>query len=106
MPRGSSVGWLGWSRTLSRPGSPMVFRNRVTTRHFRAASTRSCSRMILETAAAISGVSPGASAVTASGVASCDSSHSRKPPTVRCATGANAAASWVSTMSRVTSSRS
>ena len=43
MPRGSSVGWLGWSRVESRPGSPSVLRNRVTTRHFRATRARSWS---------------------------------------------------------------
>ncbi|SLA97760.1 Uncharacterised protein [Mycobacteroides abscessus subsp. abscessus] len=31
MPRGSSVGWFGWSRVLSRPGSPMVVRNPAVT---------------------------------------------------------------------------
>ena len=70
MPRGSSVGWLGCSRTESRPGRPRVLRNRVTTRHLRPTCTRSWLRMSLETAATISGVSPGASAVSASDVAS------------------------------------
>jgi hypothetical protein len=32
MPLGSSVGWLGWSRTASVPGRPIVLRNRVTIR--------------------------------------------------------------------------
>ena len=59
MPRGSSVGWLGCSRVDSRPASPIVLRNRVTTRHFAGHAIRSCRRMIFETAAAISGVSPG-----------------------------------------------
>ena len=36
MPRASSVGWLGWMRTERRPGRPIVFRKRVTTRHLRA----------------------------------------------------------------------
>ena len=31
MPRGSSVGWLGCSRTASVPGRPSVLRKRVTT---------------------------------------------------------------------------
>ena len=65
MPRGSSVGWFGCSRTESRPGRPIVLRNAVVTRHFAATATRSCSRMILLTAAAISGVSPGRSAASA-----------------------------------------
>ena len=62
MPRGSSVGSLGCSRTDRRPGRPMVSRKAVTTRHFRAIRIRSWLRISLETAAAISGVSPGARA--------------------------------------------
>ena len=62
MPRASSVGWLGCSRTERRPGRPMVERKRVTTAHFAAITARSCSRLIFATAAAISGVMPGASA--------------------------------------------
>ena len=84
----------------------MVSRKRVTTRHFAATTIRSCRRLSLLTAAAISGVMPGASALSASVVASSDNSQSRKPPTVRCATGAKAALSCVSTMRRVTSSLS
>ena len=61
--------------------------------------------MILLTAAAISGVRPGASArERLGGRRRRDSSQSRKPPTVRCAIGAKAAWSWLSTISRVTSS--
>jgi len=41
MPWGSSVGWFGCSRTLSRPGNPMVLRKAVTTRHFLATRIRS-----------------------------------------------------------------
>ena len=91
MPLTSSVGWLGCNRTDSRPGSPMVLRKRVTTEHFAAITIRSCSRLILLTAAAISGVMPGASAASVSAVGASDSSQSRNPPTVRCATVANAA---------------
>ena len=69
MPFGSSVGWFGWSRVAMRPGRPMVERKRVTTRHLRAADTRSCRRMSFDTAAAISGVRPGASAERRSVVA-------------------------------------
>ena len=36
MPRGSSVGWLGCSRTDRWPGKPIVSRHRVTTLHLRA----------------------------------------------------------------------
>ncbi len=106
MPRRSSVGWLGCSRTESRPGRPIVLRKLVTTLHFDAISIRSWRRQILLTAAAISGVRPGASAASVSVVASSDSSQSRKPPTVSDATGAKAALSCVSTISRVTSSAS
>ena len=81
--RASSVGWLGCRRALSRPGNPTVVRKRVTTRILRAAAIRSCTRMSLLTAAAISGVSPGASAAMRSGVASSESSQSRSSPTVR-----------------------
>ncbi len=105
-PFGSSVGWFGWMREESRPGSPMVLRKRVTTRHFAAMTMRSWLRQIFETAAAISGVMPGAAAASAAVVAASPSSQSRNPPTVRCAIGAKAAASWVSTMRRVTSSSS
>ena len=66
-PCGSSVGWFGCSRTDSRPGRPMVLRKRVTTRHFAATAIRSCRRMSLLTAAAISGVRPGRSAASAAG---------------------------------------
>ena len=62
MPAGSSVGWLGWRRVERRPGRPTVVRKRVTTRILRATAIRSWMRMSLETAAAISGVRPGASA--------------------------------------------
>ncbi len=62
--------------------------------------------MILHTAAAISGVRPGASAVSAAVSAASHSSQSRNPPTVRCEMGAKAAASWVSMIRRVTSSSS
>src|SRR5580704_13859847 len=82
----------------------MVDRNRVTTRHFAATETRSCKRMIFETAAAISGVRPGARACKLSESACSDSSQSRKSPTVKCETGANAARSCESQMSLVTSS--
>ena len=62
MPLGSSVGWFGCRRTASRPGRPMVLRKRVTTRHLRATRIRSWLRISLLTAAAISGVMPGAHA--------------------------------------------
>ncbi len=106
MPRGSSTGWLGCRRVERRPGRPMVLRKRVTTRVLAATAIRSCSRMIFDTAATNSGVRPGASAVRAAASAASDSSQSRKPPTVRWATGAKAAPSWPSTISRVTSSAS
>ena len=57
--------------------------------------------MSLDTAATISGVRPGASVVNAAVLAWSDSSQLRKSPTVRCDTGAKAAASWLSMMSRV-----
>ena len=60
IPRGSSEGWFGCSRTDSRPGRPIVLRKRVTTEHFAAITIRSCRRQIFETAAAISGVRPAA----------------------------------------------
>ena len=47
----------------------MVLRKRVTTAHFAAITIRSCSRLILLTAAAISGVTPGASATSSSALA-------------------------------------
>ena len=87
-PRGSSTGSFGCSRIESRPGSPSVLRKAVVTRHWAATAIRSCSRMILLTPAAISGVRPGRSAASAAGSAA--SSQSRKPPTVRWAIGAKA----------------
>ena len=63
--------------------------------------------MSLLTAAAISGVRPGASARQRLAVGlRRRSSQSRKSPTVRWLTGAKAAASWLSMISRVTSSLS
>ena len=47
MPPISSAGWLGWTRMPSTPGSPIVFRQRVTLRILAAASTRSLLLMIL-----------------------------------------------------------
>ena len=81
-------------------------RKRVTTSTLRAARIRSWLRMILEVAAAISGVMPGAMRARTSVVAASDSSQSRNSPTVMCEMGAKAAASWRSMMSRVTSSLS
>ena len=106
MPAGASAGWLGCSRTASVPGRPIVLRKRVTTRTLLAARIRSWLRISLLVAATISGVRPGANAARACGVAFSDSSQSRKPPTVRWATGPNAAALWLSMISRVTSSAS
>ena len=106
MPRGSSVGWFGCRRMDSVPGSPMVLRKRVTTRHFCATATISAMRMILDTAATISGISPGARRASVALSAASPSSQSRKPPTVRCATGAKAAALCLSMIRRVTSSTS
>ncbi|MNE60052.1 hypothetical protein D3C80_1551760 [compost metagenome] len=106
MPAGSSVGWLGCRRVDRRPRRPMVPRKRVTTRIFCATSTRSCTRMIFDTAAAISGVRPGARARRPASSACSLSSQSRRPPTVRWLTGAKAARSWLSMISRVTSSSS
>ena len=60
----------------------MVLRNAVTTRHLRATAIRSWLRISLQTAAAISGVTPGASAASAAASAASLSSQSRKSPTV------------------------
>eukprot|EP01022_Parablepharisma_sp_SALTPOND_P004209 TRINITY_DN118_c0_g3_i1.p1 TRINITY_DN118_c0_g3~~TRINITY_DN118_c0_g3_i1.p1 ORF type:complete len:1090 (-),score=381.38 TRINITY_DN118_c0_g3_i1:1933-5202(-) len=84
----------------------MVLRKAVTTRHFLPTRIRSWLRMILETAAAISGVMPGATAASTTLSVSSASSQLRKSPTVRWAMGAKAARSWRSMMSRVISSSS
>lgn len=63
-------------------------------------------RISFETAAAISGVTPSESAASLSVLASSDRSQSRNSPTVIDATGAKAFASWLSKISRVTSSAS
>ncbi len=86
------------------PGTPIVVRKAVVTRHFAATEMRSWWRISLLTAAAISGVSPVASAVSAWVSAAGESSQSRSPPTVSADTGVKAARSWVSRISRVTSS--
>ena len=107
MPRGSSVGWLGCSRTDSRPGRPIVLRKRVTTRAFRRDHHQVLQAADLADRRGHLRRDARAPAPSALGVvASSDSSQSRKPPTVRCATGAKAALSWLSTISRVTSSAS
>ncbi len=106
MPAPSSVGWFGCSRVDMRPARPMLLRKRVTTRTFCATRIRSCTRMIFDTAATISGVSPSARAFSDDSSASSPSSQLRKSPTVRWLIGAKAAASWLSMISRVTSSRS
>ena len=92
-PRRSSVGWLGCNRTERWRGSPSVLRKRVTTLHLRATAIRSWLRISFDTAAAISGVRPGASALSTAVLARSDSSQLRKSPTVRCATGAKASPS-------------
>ena len=56
MPPRSSAGWFGWTRTPSTPRSPIVLRQRVTTRTLLAARTRSLLLISLATAAATSGV--------------------------------------------------
>ena len=61
----------------------MVVLNAVTTRHFRAARTRSWLRISLLTAAAISGVMPQAIALTAAASIRSDSNQFRNSPTVR-----------------------
>jgi len=106
MPAVLSVGWFGCRRTAIVPGSPIVLRKRVTTRHFEAAITRSWLRISLLAAAAISGVIPGRTRTSSSPSAASDSNQLRNSPTVRCASGAKARASCVSTISRVTSSSS
>ncbi|SST08993.1 Uncharacterised protein [Acinetobacter baumannii] len=78
----------------------------MTTRIFCATRTRSWTRMIFDTAAAISGVRPGARARRLASSAASPSSQSRKPPTVRWDTGAKASRWWVSMIRRVTSSSS
>ncbi|MGY4235413.1 hypothetical protein ACVIIW_004360 [Bradyrhizobium sp. USDA 4449] len=104
MPLASSNGWFGCSRVLIRPFRPMVLRKAVVTSHLRAARIRSWLRISFDTAAAISGVMPGASLRKVSGLAASESSQSRKAPTVSEETCANALLSWLSITSRVTSS--
>ena len=105
MPRRSSVGWFGCSRIESRPGNPIVLRKRVTTRHFAADRDQVLQPHQLADRGDHLGRQPGRSAVSALRFAP-PSSNSRNSPTVSAATGANAAASWVSMISRVTSSAS
>ena len=81
-----------------------MLRNAVTTEHFAAITIRSCSRLILLTAAAISGVTPGASADSIGVVASSDEQPVAEAADGQMRDGAKAARSWLSTMRRVTSS--
>jgi hypothetical protein len=104
MPSTSSDGWLGWTRDDSRPGRPSVLLARTTTSHLAATVIRSRFDISLHTAAAISGVSPGATARSVAPLVAGSSSHSRNWPTVRCATALYAAASRSSSTIRVTSS--
>ena len=107
IPRGSSVGWLGCSRVASVPGNPIVVRKAAVAVAAAATRIKSWLRMTFDTAATISGVSPGEMAAMRAALSSrqaASSSQSRKPPTVRCAMGPNASRSWLSMMSRVTSS--
>ncbi|MCY1268820.1 hypothetical protein D9M68_324610 [compost metagenome] len=106
MPLGSSVGWFGCSRTASRPGRPTVLRKRVTTWHLRATATRSWLRISLLTAAAISGVMPGATRASVALSVSCRSSQLRRSPMVVAPIVAKAEASCRSTINRVISSAS
>ena len=84
----------------------MVVRNRVTTEIFFATAIKSWLRMSFDTAAAISGVIPGAKQASVAPVASSDKRKSRKSPAVMAAMGEKARLSCVSRMSRVTSSLS
>ena len=106
MPLASSKGWLGCSRALIRPRSPIVLRKRLVTSHFFATRMRSWLRISFETAAAISGVIPRDAFFSVSAVAASDNNQSRKPPTVSDEMTAKPAASWLSTIRRVISSSS
>ena len=106
IPRGSSAGWFGCNRVDSRPARPMVLRNAVTTRTFCATTIRSWLRISFDTAATISGASPGATRASIAASVCGSNNQSRKSPTVIADSGANAAASWLSMISRVTSSLS
>ena len=83
-------GMIGLQARESRPGSPTVVRKRVTTRNLRRHGDQILHAHDLETAAAISGVSPGARPPERFACGSSDSSQSRNSPTVRCEIGAKA----------------
>ena len=84
----------------------MVLRNLVTTSHLLATKIRSWLRMILLTAATISGVKPMAKFCNFAVVASALSSQFLKSPTVKWEIGANKSARCSSIIKRVTSSLS
>ena len=84
----------------------MVLRKADVTWHFFATRIRSWLRISFDTAAAISGVTPRDSFARTAAVAASDSSQSRNAPTVSDEIAAKAAASWLSTIRRVTSSSS
>ena len=92
--------WMVWLKPHRQAAcKPGVLRNLVTTEHFAAITIKSCTRLILLTAAAISGVTPGANAASAGVVASSERASRGIRRTVRCATGAKAVWSCFSTMS-------
>ena len=62
IPRGRPSDGSAANAWRGAPRSPTVLRNRVMTRIFDATVIRSCTRISFDTAAAISGMSPGASA--------------------------------------------
>jgi hypothetical protein len=104
MPRASSVGWFGCRRTAMVPGQA----DRVAEpRHHPAFAGDGDEVLVAHD------LGDGRRHLRRDArcqrreafvVAASDSSQSRKPPTVRCETGAKAAASWLSRISRVTSS--
>ena len=106
MPFRSSAGWLGWMRDEKCPANPKVFLNRVGLMHFLATTIKSWLRIILETAATISGVSPHLITCNSWVVVVCCKSQSLKLPTVWPEINWKATASCESIINRLTSSSS
>src|SRR5580704_829051 len=88
----------------STPGSPIVFRHRVTFRIFRAASTRSLLLMIFAAAAAISGIIAHWTFFSSTSPVASSRIYSRNPPTVILLICPKASLSTVSKISWLTSS--
>lgn len=83
MPSGSSIGWFGWHRNASLPGSPMSVLQYAWCLIFCEAITRSMLDISLAVAAIISLVKPRLIRVSSGMPVEKDKMYSRSSPTVQ-----------------------